>query len=241
MGTTVHTSIETFIETGEVPEFESIFYELVRKQRTIESDTSQWLAGGPKDAPYMRQKVVDMGKACVENAVKFLEKMTVWHVEYDATGYLPNCEVPIKAFIDVVGEHKDLGLLLPDWKSSAARPKNNLQLETYSALLRVPSISGNDHPFTEHGSLRFNGYWAMLRPGATPKTDAARFVDLQELDIEALGTRYQRVYEKMQQMIVPATSTFCDFCTQKPNCLAQSGPTDRAKFYDKSESEGIPF
>lgn len=241
MGTAVHTIMEHKILTGEELEFEDVFYPLVRKQRTIEADTSQWLAGGPKDAPFMREKVVDMGKACVDNAFKFLEKFTVYEVEYEATGYLPGCEVPIKAYLDLVGEHEDHGLVVVDAKTSAAKPKNNVQLQTYCGLLRVPGTSGSDHPFTEHGSIQFNGFWLMLRPDAKPKTDKARFVDMSDLDISELGARYQRAYEKMQQMIVPATSTFCDFCTQKPNCLAQSGPTDRANYYDKSETDGIPF
>lgn len=189
----------------------------------------------------MRQKAVDMGKACVENAFKFLEKMDVWHVEYEATGRLPGCDVPIKAFLDIVGEHEDYGPVVVDWKSSAAKPKNDVQLQTYCALLRVPQDGGNDHPFTEHGSLLLNGYWAMLRPGAKPKTDKARFVDMSNLDIHALGARYQEAYEKMQAKQYQATSSFCNFCTQKPNCLAQSGPTKRALYYDKSETDGIPF
>lgn len=182
----------------------------------------------------MRQKAVDMGKACVENAFKFLEKMTVFRVEYDASGRLPGCEVEIKAFIDIVGEHEDFGYLLPDWKSSAAKPKNDVQLETYAAL-----IKHNPHPSIPEGD--YNGFWAMLRPGAKPKTDKARFVDMSNLDVHALGARYQEAYEKMQAKWYQATSSFCNFCTQKPNCLAQSGPTKRALYYDKSETDGIPF
>lgn len=241
MGTAVHTIIEKFIETGEVPEFEDVFFPLVRAQRKIEPDTTQWLAGGPKDAPFMGQKVVDMGKQCVENALKILEKVTVYEVEYDATGRLPNLEVPVKAFIDIVGEHEDLGPVVLDWKTSASKPKNDLQLRTYSALLRVPALDGNDHPFTEHGSTKFNGYWAMLRPDASPKTEKARFVDLSEIDVEGLGLRYQAAYDKMKNKEYPALSSFCNFCTQQPNCLAQSGPTERATYYDKSETDGIPF
>lgn len=237
IGTTVHKVIEHKIETGEELEFEPIFYALIREQRKIESDTVNWLSGGPKDAPYMRQKAVDMGKQCVENAFKFLEKMDVWHVEYDATGFLPGCSVPIKAFVDIVGEHEDLGPLIVDWKSSASKPKNDVQLETYAALLRFlwREVGGTAYP------TDLNGYWAMLRPDAKPKTEKARFVDMSELDIEALGRRYQAAYEKMQNKEYQATSTFCDFCTQKPNCLAQSGPTKRALYYDKSEEDGIPF
>lgn len=234
IGTTVHKVIEHKIETGEELEFEPIFYALVREQRKLEPDTTQWLSGGPKDAPFMKQKAVDMGKQCVENAFKFLEKMDVWHVEYDASGFLPGCSVPIKAFVDIVGEHEDLGPLVVDWKSSASKPKNDVQLQTYCALLnqQVPPLDPE---------VKFNGFWAMLRPDAKPKTEKARFVDMSELDIEALGRRYQAAWDGMQAKKYPATSTFCDFCTQRPNCMAQSGPTKRATYYDKSDVDGIPF
>lgn len=230
MGTAVHTIGEHKIKTGEELEFEDVFFPLVRAQRKIEPDTTQWLAGGPKDAPFMGQKVVDMGKACVENYFKFLERFTVQHVEYDVSGYLPGCEPQVKGFIDLVGEHDDWGFLLVDTKTSAAKPKNDLQLQTYSALWAE-----------RHGGVAPNGFWLMLRPDAKPKTNKARFVDMSELDIGELGRRYQAAYEKMQEKLYPALSSFCDFCTQRPNCLVQSGPTDRATFYDRSERDGIPF
>lgn len=234
MGTAVHTIVEHKIKTGEELEFESVFFPLVREQRKLEPDTTQWLAGGPVDAPFMGQKVVDMGKACVENAFKFLEKFTVFQVEYDATGFLPGCEVKVKAFPDLIGEHDDHGLMVVDSKTSAAKPKNDVQLQTYCALLKV-----NEYP--EILQKNFNGFWLMLRPDAKPKTDKARFVDMSDLDIEALGRRYQEAYDKMKAKWYQATATFCDFCTQRPNCLVQSGPTDRAIYYDKSETDGIPF
>lgn len=231
MGTAVHTIIEHFIATGEVLKFEDVFFPLVREQRKIEPDTTQWLAGGPKDAPFMGQKVVDMGKQCVENALTFLDDMEVWEVEYELLINLPGLEVPVKMFIDIVGEHKKHGPLVPDWKSSADKPKNNLQLETYGAGLKIGGA---------YRDIDFKGYWAMLRPGAKPKTDRARLVEFQ-MTPEELGARYQRAYEKMKAKEYPALATFCDFCTQKPNCLVQSGPTARATFYDKSETDGIPF
>jgi len=230
MGTAVHTIGEHKIKTGEELEFEDVFFPLVREQRKIEPDTTQWLAGGPMDAPFMGQKVIDMGKACVENYFKFLEKFKVQHVELDVSGYLPNCEPLIKGFADLIGEHDDHGFIVVDTKTSAAKPKNDVQLQTYSALygvkLKIPTP---------------NAFWLMLRPDAKPKTDKARFVDMSELDIGELGARYQRAWDKMQQMIVPASATFCTFCTQQPNCLVQSGPTARATYYDKSETDGIPF
>lgn len=232
LGTTVHKIIEHKLETGEELEFESVFYPLIREQRKIEKNTVNWLSGGPKSDPIMKQKAVDIGKACVENAFKFLEKMDVWEVEYEINATFPHCEVPVKMFIDIVGEHKDYGPLVPDWKSSAAKPKDDAQLETYCGGLTVGGA---------YKDIKFNGFWAMLRPDAKPKTDKARFVDMSTLDVGRLGRRYQRAYEAMQAKKYPATSKFCDFCTQKPNCLAQSGPTKRALYFDKSETDGYPF
>jgi len=229
MGTAVHTVLEAKLVNDETLDFEEVFFALVREQRKIESDTSQWLAGGPKDAPYMREKVVEMGKDCIQNGLAFFKNFELEHVEYDISGDLPGLSVPIKGFADYTGKHKKHGKLCVDAKTSARKPKNNVQLETYCARYELM-----------HGD-RPNGYWLMLRTGAEPKTDKARYVDMSELDVEALGRRYQAAYEKMQNKEYPATSTFCDFCSQKPNCLVQSGPTERAIYYDKSETDGIPF
>ncbi|QIA28845.1 hypothetical protein [Streptomyces phage JXY1] len=51
------------------------------------------------------------------------------------------CEVPVKAFIDIVGEHKKHGPVIVDWKSGKSKPKNNLQLETYAVLLNTSTPS----------------------------------------------------------------------------------------------------
>lgn len=229
MGTAVHVVLEEKLVNNEDVPFEEIFFDLVRKQRKIEPDTTQWLAGGPKDAPFMGQQVVEMGKACIENGLAFFKDFELEHVEYDLSGPLPGLDVPIKGYGDYTGTHKKHGKLVVDAKTSATKPKNNVQLETYSARYELM-----------HGD-RPNGYWLMLRPGAKPLTDKARYVDMTELDVEALGARYQRAYEKMKAKEYPALATFCTFCTQQPNCLVQSGPTARATFYDKSETDGIPF
>lgn len=180
----------------------------------------------------MRQKAVDTGKACVENAFKFLEKFSVLHVEYRLFNKLPGLDIPILGFADLIGHHEDHGILLVDMKSSAQKPKNNMQLETYNALAE------EDEQLDGYGP--FKGYWLMVRPDAKPKTEKARLFDF-EMSAEQIGARYQKVYEAMQAKQYQATSKFCDFCTQKPNCLAQSGPTKRALYYDKSETDGIPF
>lgn len=239
IGSAVHNMIEArILKTDVTPIAEEYFYPLVEDQMKIDPIDVNWLAGGPQDDPTIRAKALDLVKRCYENARTFLDDIDVWEVEYDATGMLPGCEVPIKAFVDLIGEHKKYGPSIVDWKTGKQKPKTPLQLETYSALLSVPSISGNDHPFTEHGSLAFTGLWAMLNPDAAK----ARPVDLSSVDASALGARYQAAYEKIQEKIWKANAGFhCRFCTQAPNCLIESPGSKRAAFYDRSESDGYPF
>ncbi len=238
IGTAVHNMIEDHIAGTLKGSAEYYFYPLIEKQMKIDPIDVNWLAGGSQDDPVIRDKALDLVKRCFENALAFLEDIDVWEVEYEATGMLPGCDVPIKAFIDIIGEHKKHGPTIVDWKTGKQKPKNNLQLETYSALLSQPSISSNDHPFTEHGSLAFTGLWAMLNPDAPQ----ARKIDLSSVDASALGARYQAAYEQIKKKVWKANAGFhCRFCVQAPNCLIESPGTRRAEFYDRSEEDGYPF
>lgn len=235
IGTAVHQMIEGYLlgrpfeKSGKAEDY---FYPLIEKQLKIDPVDVNWLAGGSQDDPVIRDKALDQVKQCFENSIKFLEDIDVWEVEYDATGYLPDCEVPIKAFIDLIGEHKKHGPVIVDWKTGKQKPKNNLQLETYSALI---DLSDWDYD----GSARhFMGMWAMLNPDAAK----ARPVDLSQVDPSALGARYQKAYEQIKKKIWKANAGFhCRFCTQAPNCLIESPGTRRAAFYDKSEEDGFPY
>ncbi len=238
IGTAVHNMIEDHIAGTLKGSAEYYFYPLIEKQMKIDPIDVNWLAGGSQDDPVIRDKALDLVKRCFENALAFLEDIDVWEVEYEATGMLPGCDVPIKAFIDIIGEHKKHGPTIVDWKTGKQKPKNNLQLETYSALLSQPSISSNDHPFTEHGSLAFTGLWAMLNPDAPQ----ARKIDLSSVDASALGARYQAAYEQIKKKVWKAQAGFhCRFCVQAPNCLIESPGTRRARYYDRSEEEGFPY
>lgn len=242
MGTVVHNSVEAFLDTGEVPSFESLFYPLIEAQMRIDPDHKNWLSAGSGDDLIQGQKAVDLGKQCVENAVKFLEEFDVWEVEYEILSSLPGCEVKVRAFIDAVGEHKKYGPLIVDWKSGKTKPKTPFQLQTYKALLMVPLPNGSDHPFMEHGSLAIDGYWGMLHPDAKPKTDRGRFVDLSDVDPVVVGARFQKAYEGMKKRVYAGQSKFaCQFCFQQDNCKINAGETKRASFYDKAEDEGFPF
>lgn len=233
MGKAVHSSIETYLDDGNVPEFTDVFYPLVAEQMKIDPDISNWLHAGSKDDPVIKGKAVEIGKVCVERAVKFLEDMDVWNVEEKFHLSLPGCEVPILAFVDILGEHRKHGPLIVDWKSGKTKPKNIFQLETYDALIQV----ANPYP-----GIQFNGYWAMLHPDASPKTDRGRFVDLSMVDPAVIGARYQRAYEGMKKKVYAGQKKFgCSFCIQQDNCLINAGLTPRARYFDKAEEEGYPF
>lgn len=244
IGSAVHSMIEDWINpeihfTGrDAIKASDYFYPLVEKQMLIEPDLSKWLAGGPKAAPITHEKALQRVVECYEKALQELEDIEVWEVEYEATGRLPGLSVPVKAFVDIVGEHKKKGPVIWDWKTGSTKP-DNFQLETYAALLKVPALSGNDHPFTEHGSLGFQGRYIMLSPTYTSTT---RYVDLSEVDPEEVGKKYQAVYDRIEGKHYEAKAGFnCRFCFQAPNCLVNAGITERSVYYDRSADDGYPF
>lgn len=241
LGTAVHQCVEDYLQTGDALSFEERFYPLIEAQLKIDPVDVNWLAGGSQDDPIIRDKAVELGKRCVDNAIKFLDDIEVWEVEYDASGMIAGCEVPVKSFIDIVGEHKKHGPVIVDWKSGKQKPKNNLQLETYAVLLNTSTpLSGNDHPFTDHGSIKFDvGLWAMVNPDAP---NARPVKGLTEVDASALGARYQAAYEQIKKKVWKANAGFhCRFCTMAPNCLIESPGSRRAMYYDRSEKDGYPF
>lgn len=237
IGTAVHEMIEEYLKADDqgsgyvlTKTAEQVFYPLIKRQMEIEPDDVNWLSGGSVNAPVIRKRALDLVKRCFENALKFLEDIDVWEVEYDATGSLPGCGVPIKAYVDIIGEHKKHGPVIVDWKTGKQKPKNNLQLETYSALLMV------DNPWDT--ALNFTGLWAMLNPDAAK----ARPVGLSNVDPSALGARYQAAYDAITEKKWKANAGFhCRFCTMSPNCLVEAGPTERALLHDRSEEDGYPF
>lgn len=229
IGTAVHDMIEAHL-SGEVTfEVEDFFYPLIEKQMEIEPDVFKWLAGGSKDAPITHEKALQRAVDCYEKAVQELEDIQVWEVEYDASGRLPGLSVPIKAYVDIIGEHKKKGPVILDWKTGSTKP-DNFQLETYAALLKQDA-GWNLYPF--------KGRYVMLSPTYTSVT---RYVDLSEVDPEAVGKKYQTVYDRMQAKRYETKAGFnCNFCFQQKNCLLKAGITNRSVYYDRSERDGYPF
>jgi RecB family exonuclease len=232
VGSAVHNMIEYHLgEPGQaMPEAESFFYPLIEKQLLIEPDMGKWLAGGPKDAPVIEEKALQLVQDCFEKALEYLDEVDVWEVEYDASGRLPGLSVPIKAYVDIIGEHKKKGPVIWDWKTGSTKP-GNFQLETYGALLKSA-----DYRDTMDGKI--HGRYVMLAPGK-PVT---RHVDLSKVDPAEVGKKYQKVYDQMQQKLYQAKAGFdCGFCFNQDNCLVNAGMTKRAVYYDKSEEDGFPF
>jgi hypothetical protein len=187
------------------------------------------LAGGPEAAPITHEKALQRAVECYERAVQELEAIEVWEVEYDASGRLPGLSVPVKAFVDIVGEHKTKGPVIWDWKTGSTKP-DNFQLETYAALLDY-----NNHPFVNG----WQGRYMMISPTYTSQT---RYVDLSKVDPEEVGKKYQKVYDRIEGKHYEAKAGFnCKFCFQQENCLVNKGITKRSVYYDRSTEDGFPF
>jgi RecB family exonuclease len=241
VGSAVHAMIEDHLSIGQyrtdldIASAEHYFYPLIARQRLIEPDTSKWLAGGPKASPTVEEKALQLVKDCFERALEYLDEIDVWEVEYDASGSLPGLEVPLKAYIDIIGEHKKHGPVIWDWKTGSTKP-GNFQLETYKVLLETQAFSKK--PGSAAASLVEKGRYVMLAPGK-PVT---RHVDLTSVEPVKVGERYQKVYELMQAKQYQAYAGFdCGFCFNQDNCLVNAGMTKRAVYYDRSEEDGYPF
>lgn len=197
IGTAVHDMIEDHIKDPQKRVLtEDYMYPLIEKQMRIEPDLSKWLAGGPELAPITHEKALQRARECFERAVEELDHIDVWEVEYDASGRLPGLEVPLKAFVDIIGEHKKKGPVIIDWKTGSSKP-GNFQLETYHALLME-----GDSLYAHVGD--FMGRYVMLAPGA-PNT---RYVDLSKVDPAEVGRKYQGVYDQMKAKVYKANAGF---------------------------------
>lgn len=233
-GSAVHAMIESYL-ADENPSLsaESAVYPLIQKARQIEPDTDQWMhALDDQKNPIIKERAVEHVRVCFERAVEYLEDIDVWEVEYDASGFLPGCEAEIKAFIDIIGEHKKQGPVIVDWKTG--KHKDRFQLDTYSALIEC----NPDNEGEEILDVNFKGYFAMLAPWASQ----SRYLTL-DVDPAAIGAEYQTVYSKMKAKLYPTTGVeaVCGFCFQRDNCLRRSDDKERAAYYDKSETDGLPF
>lgn len=237
VGTAVHTAVEKHI-AGEDFSVKEIFYGLIREQLKADPDDVNWLAGGSAEEPAIRSRALAQAEACTENAIKFLEDLDVFAVEHKIQVHFPGCEVPVLMYLDVVGEHKDHGPLIVDWKTGKTKPKSPLQLEVYKAGILLDYRDWNGY----RSPVEFDGWWGMVNPNTTAKTARSRKVDLQSVDVGALGARFQAAYDNMKRKLYRANPGYgCKWCVQAPNCNIESLGSERANYYDKSSEDGIPF
>ena len=228
IGTAVHQWIEEYLDSKKRLPLDSIddfFMEEVLRLRRIEPDTTKWLHGGSKEAPVIEERALKLAQDCVEKAVIYLQDIDVWEVELNVSGTLPGLEeMPLKAFVDVIGEHKKHGPIIGDWKTGKSKPKNTIQLETYNMLLRTSNFElGDGKPLP-----KFKGLWLMLNPDAP----SARPVVFKETPTSLSGM-YRASAERAVAGIYPAKVQYnCKFCDMKPNCKAASGINQRTRYYD---------
>lgn len=234
VGSAVHDSIEAHLTgTGLVSSVEPRFMRIVEEHMDVEPDVSKWLHANDSDGPVIEERALALAQLCFEKALEYLEDIEVWAVEPDITGHLPGCTMPIKAYPDLVGEHKKHGPLIVDWKTGKTRGKR-LQLETYRALLQVEKSAGAGLL----SKVPDKGQFVMLNPAAS----SSRPLLLKETPV-TLGQRYGKVEASIRKGAYPALPGFsCEFCTMKPNCSTMSGTNKRTAYYDTPTKDGmIPF
>lgn len=231
VGTAVHQMIEdSLLGEPRAAGAEGYLYPLIRKSMTLEPDTTQWMHSlDDKGEPIVEERAVKHVQDCFERALEILEDWDVWEVEYDASGFLPGCDPEIKAFIDIVGEHKKRGPGFIDWKTG--KSKDRFQLDTYAAIERGEfDLDPSDR--------NWEGYFAML----SPWVPQSQFLTL-DIDPATVAAKYQDVWLSMRARFYKTTHTeaVCGFCFQRENCKLRSSDPERAAYYDKAEEDGYPF
>lgn len=235
VGSAVHNWIrdELATEPHSLPRpIEDYFNDEVEKALEIEEDQSVWLHGGSDDDPVVGDKALALARACAGRAADFLTDVDVWGSELDVSGYLPGCTMEIKAYLDIVGEHRKHGPVIIDWKTGRTKPKDNIQLETYNGLLIVEGSEYFKH------TVAPKGLFVMLNPDAAQ----ARPVIFKHTP-ESLGKLYGGIEKQIESKVWKPEPQFnCKFCNMKPNCRTMSGATQRAKYYDTPVKDGgLPF
>jgi hypothetical protein len=238
-GSAVHMATEDHDRGDRVMKsWEEYFYpEVARRMEDyggIHWDVKNWLTGGSSSNPESPQGWMTIGPQCIENWIEFTRKDFVISpngIELDVTTTLPGCPIPIKGFIDRVGEHvnESFGRMILDIKSGKNKPKDPLQLRIYHALM-----------LEKFGHAPTKGAYFMAREGRIIGKPV-EFTD----DREEIGEMFGQVYREMVAAEAaseyPASVEFnCKWCTQQDNCLSYTGMTRQAKHFDPLYREGKP-
>lgn len=228
VGSTVHRYIEHHLTSEINQPVEGWFSKYVLEARQDEPDTTKWLCSTVDGELIIEERALKLAQDCVNAALTWLEDFTVWDVEPDITGHLPGCKQEIKAFPDLLGEHKKHGPLIVDWKTGKTRGQP-MQLMTYKVLLevmgyvRTPNLS------------KLRGMFVMLNPAA----GGTRPIKLEMTPAE-VGAMYGELERKVEKGAFPALPNFmCEYCSMKPNCKTKSGANARTLYYDTPEKDGV--
>jgi putative RecB family exonuclease len=149
-------------------------------------------------------------------------------IELDVSGFLPGCEVEIKAYLDrvfwdpIFKKHH-----IVDLKTGKKPPKDADQFGTYAALLKV-----------KYGIDVDSGVPFMNRKGGLGKP-----YDLSEYTPEAVGDAFGKAWEQIQEYIRtgtwPATPGDCFICDVQSSCATVGGPL--AAQFDPASPGYTPF
>lgn len=199
--------------------------------RRREPNENKWRWSKTEPIPVWR----DMGLQFVKAYIDWRERSDwqIWTtpdgqpaIELDVSGFLPGCEVEIKAYLDRVFYDPLFDrLVVLDLKSGKRPVKSPDQFATYSALLEVK--------YDVHATL---GVPFMNRTGGP----GAPF-DLSVFTPESVGAIYGEAWEQIQAGDFPANGFpgECFICDVSAACHVQNGPL--AKRYDPDHPEYVPF
>lgn len=143
-------------------------------------------------------------------------------IELDVSGYLPGCEVEIKAYLDRVFHDPVFDqLIIVDIKTSKSPPKGADQFAVYAALMAAKwseAVAPLGAAYmTREGTLATP--WPLL--AYTP---------------EAVGELYQEAWEQIKRGYFAANpGDACRICDVSSSCAAINGPL--ARIYDPASPE----
>lgn len=198
--------------------WDTAFNAQIAKAREKEPNENKWARSQAEPIEVWRKQ----GLQFVQSYIDWRERSPweIWTtpegepaIELDVSGYLPGCEVEIKAYLDrifwdpVFKKHHIL-----DLKSGKKPPKNADQFGTYAALTKV-----------KYGVDIDSGVPFMNRKGGLGKP-----FDLTEHTPEFVGLVFGEAWEQVQEYartgVWPANTGDCYICDVSASCHAVGGP-----------------
>lgn len=211
--------------------WDSSFEHELAEIRRRESNEYKWRWSKTEPIPVWR----DMGLQFVRAYIDWRERSDwqIWTtpdgtpaIELDVSGFLPGCEVEIRAYLDRVFYDPLFDrLVVVDLKSGKRPVKSPDQFSTYSALLEVK--------YDVHATLGVPFMNRLGGPGVP--------FDLSEFTPESVGAVYGEAWAQIQAGDFPANGfpSACFLCDVSAACALRNGPL--AKEYDPDHPEFVPY